>query len=277
VVERWQPPAQIPKGFILHLQDLHTHYGAQRTIVALIDALHRSTGVSLVALEGDAGPGDPGFFSAFPDHAITQALADFFMQKGLFTGPVVYAITHPGEIELYGVEDPALYFQHLKTYQTHAPSQPASSEHLATLSTALRALTDRVYPDALKTLTQQARAFEAGELPLSDYAQALEALAILHRLDIAPYPHLRRLWHLRRLERRQQRDKSHAASLAVNVSHLAQALDPTPLSMELAQCVSTLTQRLLTTPQQRQLAQLTRRDVDLGDSLSSPPRRRTAA
>jgi hypothetical protein len=44
--------------------------------------LRKSTNVSLVALEGGAGPGDTEFFSAFPDQATNQQVAEFFLKKG---------------------------------------------------------------------------------------------------------------------------------------------------------------------------------------------------
>lgn len=67
-----------PQRLIIHLQDLHTHPQAQRAIAELIEVLHATTGVSLVALEGgglgllkrNCSPRFPIQISPPPSHTI---------------------------------------------------------------------------------------------------------------------------------------------------------------------------------------------------------------
>ena len=55
VTDTWQPDGHPPKGFIVHLQDLHTHPQAQAHLSELIGYLHEQYGLDLVALEGAEG------------------------------------------------------------------------------------------------------------------------------------------------------------------------------------------------------------------------------
>lgn len=208
IVETFIPNSKLVtrnSKLIIHLQDLHTQYDAQRALADLIQELHRSTDVSLVALEGGAGPGDTKFFSDFPDAQTTNQLADFFLKKGLFTGPVYYAVTHPGQVSLYGVEDPAAYLDHLKTYQTSQAKQQEATQHLQALFTVLHALQDQLDTHELKTLTVTTRAYEAEKLGFSAYFQDLQRRAGRARLSLAAYSNLSRFARLISLERRVDR------------------------------------------------------------------------
>ena len=114
VVEAWQPSNQVPNGLIVHLQDLHVQESAQTRLSELIGYLHERFGLQLVALEGADGPVDTTIFSDFPDPKINDKLAKVFLKHGLFTGSEYYAVTHPGNVTLWGAEDEATYLEHVK-------------------------------------------------------------------------------------------------------------------------------------------------------------------
>ncbi len=195
-----QPAGEPASRLIIHLQDLHTQYAVQRTLARLIDHLHNTASVSLVALEGGAGPGDTAFFSAFPDKETTDRLADFFLRKGLFTGSVYYAVTHPGTVSLYGAEDAAVYLDHLKTYQDAHPKQQEAATQLKAVSAVLKERQRALYPEALKTLSATAEALEAGTLRLSNDLSELLALAREQDMALTAYPNLRRLHEMATLQ-----------------------------------------------------------------------------
>lgn len=161
VVERFNPE---PDGtrrqrLVIHLQDLHAHEGAQRVLGELVDALRTSTQVSLVGLEGGVGPGDTGFFSAFPEEETNHLLAELFLKKGLFTGPVHYGVTHSGSVRLYGVEDGSVYREHVSVYQEVHAKKTKAAPHLAELSAVLSDLTGQLYSKELLALDAKAKAF----------------------------------------------------------------------------------------------------------------------
>jgi len=197
-----QPKGSVPKRLVIHLQDLHTQYEAQRALAKLIQELRKSTNVSLVALEGGAGPGDTKFFSAFPDRTTNQQLAEFFLKQGLFTGPVYHAVTQPG-VTLYGVEDPVAYLEHLKTYQAGHQQQQNVDRYFEPLSAILHELEDRLYSKELKTLTAKVREYEEEKLNFWDYLRYLKATATRKQLALdTDHPNLWRLMRTAELEQR---------------------------------------------------------------------------
>jgi len=185
---------------VIHLQDVHTQYDTQKALAALIGHLRRATKVSLVALEGGSGPGDTEFFSDFPDQETNKQLADLFLKKGLFTGPIYYAVTHPGEVNLYGAENTSAYLDHLKTYQVAHPKQVEAARYVETLAEVLKELQAQLSSKDIKTFTVNAAAYEADQLSFTKYVKYLQDLATRYEISLEPYPNLTRLDQIARLE-----------------------------------------------------------------------------
>ncbi len=200
IIERWQPPDRQPSALVIHLQDLHATEPVQATLSELIGHLNERDGVSLVALEGAEGPVDTTIFSGFPDQATNRKLATLFLKHGLFTGAEHYAVTHPGTVTLWGVEDERLYLDHLAVYQRTAPQRTQTDQALATLRDAVEALKATLYSQPLKALEQRSRAFEDDTLSWSDYLRFLERQARAQRIRLRDYPNLSRMTRLITLE-----------------------------------------------------------------------------
>ena len=203
-VEVFQPesPAHthLPVRVVIHLQDIHTHPDAQKALAELIDLFHQSSGVSLIAMEGGSGPGDTQFFSSFPDPDTNRQLADFFVNKGLFTGPVSYAVTHPGTVNLYGVEDAKLYLDHLSTYQAAYRKQKDTALHLDALASVLEQLEDQLYSKQLKALIKMSAQYEAGTLDITHYLDGLKRLSDKWQMSLESYPNLTQMLWLMKLQ-----------------------------------------------------------------------------
>lgn len=178
VVETWQPQGQVPNGLVIHLQDLHTHPGAQQNLSELIGYLHDQFGVELVALEGAEGLCDTSPYSDFPDPSSTQRIARLFLKEGLFTGAEYYAITHPGHVTLWGVEDEPTYLEHLTTYRQGAARSAQAEAVLTQLRDALSSLRVTLYPKTLQKLLKLREAYERGtDNAFQPYLTELQRLA----------------------------------------------------------------------------------------------------
>ena len=125
VIASWKPADHPPSAVIIHLQDLHAHSEAQTRLSELIGYLRERFGLSLVAVEGAQGRCDTAVYSDLPDPPSTERIARLFKDEGLFTGAEYYAITHPGRVTLWGIEDAGTYLQHLAAYQRGRRAQSA--------------------------------------------------------------------------------------------------------------------------------------------------------
>jgi hypothetical protein len=190
VTETWQP-SQTPTALVVHVQNLHTHPEAQQHLSKLIGHLHEQLGIQLVALEGAEGLCDTTLYSDFPDPPSTKRLATLFLQEGLFTGAEHYAIIHPGEVTLWGVEDDTLYRQHLNIYQQGAARQADVETVLKRLREHLIPLRKTLYPKTLHHLLPLRDAYERDDdNSFQPYLTELQRLAKAETLALKAYPHL---------------------------------------------------------------------------------------
>ena len=189
VEEIWKPTDHIPTGLVIHIQDLHTQPEAQRHLSELIGYLHEQLGIQLVALEGAEGLCDTTPYSDFPDPTINERIARLFLQEGLFTGSEYYAITHPGQVTLWGAEDEPTYLQHLQTYQQGAQSSAQAKATLQQLQNVLKPLQTQLYPKTLHRLLNLREAYrsETQEGVFRPYLQELLRLAKEQKLNLSPH------------------------------------------------------------------------------------------
>src|SRR3989338_1013545 len=186
VMETWTPTDQRPAGLVIHLQDLHVHPEAQANLSQLIGHLHDRLGIQLVGVEGAEGFCETQLYASLPDPPSTERIARLFRQEGLLTGAEYYAITHPEAVTLWGIEDEALYLNHLSTYQEGAAQRAQAEATIGKLREMLQPLTKRWYPRALQRLSALRDTYEEGEPDA--FAAYLKELARLARLatPVAP-------------------------------------------------------------------------------------------
>lgn len=190
VVDTWQPDGKTPRALVIHLQDLHTHPAAQRHLGELVGHVRDRLGIGLVALEGASGLCDTTLYSDFPDPPTTARIARLFLEEGLFTGAELYAITHPGAVTLWGVEDEAAYLEHLKTYQQGATRQAEAEATIARLREALLPLRKAIWPRPLFRLIDLKDAYANDAEAFKPYFQELMRVARLPRIRLEAFPHL---------------------------------------------------------------------------------------
>jgi len=152
ITESWQPEQGPPRGLILHIQDLHTHPSTQFAIADLIDRFHRELGVRLVMSEGAAGLVDTTMFSDFPDPPSTERISRLFVDEAIFTGAEHYAITHPGDVTLWGVDDEDVYLRHLELHRRSAEVAGRMQATIAELRGMLETLRAALYPAKMAEL-----------------------------------------------------------------------------------------------------------------------------
>ncbi len=210
---------------VLLLQDLHTQPEAQQAEGRILEHLYKTYRLTSVASEGATGPFQLAFFQQFPkDPRLRALLAETFLQAGELTGHEYQAITQRLPITIEGVEDPDLYVQNGQAFVQVLDAAPPAQQALAELQQRLEALKATLYPAPLQRWEQQHHRFQAGEVPLPDYAASLLASAREQQFDVA--------------------------SLALNVARFVQlqqqeaALDRAQLEPQLQQLLAVLTNQL---------------------------------
>ncbi|MBD3380281.1 MAG: hypothetical protein GF408_07460 [Candidatus Omnitrophica bacterium] len=154
---------------VVHIQDAHCNYAAQRSVAGIIEFLRKEYGVSLVNMEGGSGGYDLSAFTEIEDDGVREEVADRFVAGGMVNGPEVYAINHPGAIELWGVEKGELYLENLKVYRDTRGYMPAVNEYIDGIAGLLTALKDNIFSKELLLFDEKYTAYKTGSLDFREY------------------------------------------------------------------------------------------------------------
>jgi hypothetical protein len=155
------------------VQDAHGVASAQRRIAELLAAWSSDGAVGWVGLEGAAGPFALDAFRAYPDRAVTRALADHFLERGWLSGPEWFGLTADRLPQFWGVEDPALYAAHVKATRESFAAESRVKDRLAAARAAVEALKSALYSSALRAFDVRRAERRAGRVSLGDYVRFL--------------------------------------------------------------------------------------------------------
>lgn len=178
---------------IVHIQDAHCNYAAQHRVAEIIAYIARGYGIRTVNLEGGIKGYDLSDFERMRDNAIREKVADGFVRDGLVNGAEYLAITEPGMVSLWGIEDPELYRANLQVYRDSLRHKDEIDRALRSLTHIFSNLKRHLYGPELLQLDTKYSQYKAGNLEFRDYLSFLIDLAVSKGIDIAKLPSIDRL------------------------------------------------------------------------------------
>lgn len=186
IKDSWAPNSRLVDGqkIVIHIQDAHCNYYAQRKIAEIVEYLNKEYGINTVNLEGGAKDYDLSVFTDIKDTAIRAEAADYFVKEGLVNGAEYFAINNPEKISLWGAEDTGLYIENLKAYRNSLMHKEEIEEHLKALQHILSNLKIHIYSKGLLEFDMKYSAYKADNLEFKDYLNYLIAKTNDKAIDI---------------------------------------------------------------------------------------------
>jgi glutamate dehydrogenase/leucine dehydrogenase len=133
---------------IVHIQDAHANFEAQKNIRNLLAHLSGRCGFSVVFLEGGASRLDPSLFRVFRDPARNEKFAERMVREGELSG-AEWFLLGGADVEAYGVEDAGLYARDLALFKQVHLRRRAADEFLRGLESALENAARKYLNEAL--------------------------------------------------------------------------------------------------------------------------------
>ncbi len=169
---------------VILLQDLHTQYDAQKAEGSVLEHLYRTYGVRHVASEGTAAPFALAFFQQFPRAKTDRTLvADAFLRLGEMTGHEYQAITQQLPVQMQGVEEEALYQEHLALFREILAQQAEARQAVEAIGRSLETVGQAVASQSVRQLLADEKRFADDRIPLPQYVELLLRRARGVRLD----------------------------------------------------------------------------------------------
>jgi len=175
---------------IIQIQDAHCNYEAQKNLAAILEYLIKEKKLRLIMVEGGSEDVSLAFLRSYADKATRERVADKYLRQGKISGEEYLDIVSDYDIELYGIEDRALYEDNLDAFLSSESSRQAALSDAASLSAVVEALKERIYPPAFLDLEDKKKELEENKIDLAGYVSGLKQLAEDIRLDMRNYPDL---------------------------------------------------------------------------------------
>lgn len=168
------PPTAVPKGTILHIQDVHLNHEAQENIGKALTKLLVEDRVGLIALEGAFGPINLSNFQKYPDRAAVKRLADYFLREKKIPGAIHAALTSTNaRARIVGVDDRLRYDANVAAYKESAPRVKKEKEAVLSRQNDIEKSKRSTFNPALMRFDDAVRAHRDGRLNLGGYLKQL--------------------------------------------------------------------------------------------------------
>ncbi|MCB1196140.1 hypothetical protein KDK77_08135, partial [bacterium] len=185
-------------SLVIHIQDTHTSYSAQKYLSHILRFLHDSYDTSLIGIEGASGIIDTSEFSRFPDKEIKKKVSEYFLKSGKIDGTEYFSIVeNSGDgVDVYkirGVEVDVLYRSNLDAFLRSIPYQEKLTVFCDTYQENLNQLKAKIYSPLLYQFDNLVQEFHRNELNFVVYCQGLLHIAEENLIEYDKLENLTRL------------------------------------------------------------------------------------
>ncbi|MBF0253017.1 MAG: hypothetical protein HQL29_04295 [Candidatus Omnitrophica bacterium] len=170
--------------FIVHLQDAHCNYYAQKQISGLLDHLSKEYGINMLNLEGGKEEYDLKIFTSIIDLEKRKAVSEYFLKDGRINGAEFFGINTLSDVQLWGVEDKELYYKNLKVYRESILYKEKAENLLRMLGLELNKIKKDIYNEYLLQIDIAYSAYKADNMDFKEYVKKLFDMASAKNIDI---------------------------------------------------------------------------------------------
>ena len=190
---------------VIHIQDAHGVYGAQKNTASILKLLAEERGASsgegqslLICVEGAWERVTPEWLKAFPDEAVKKDVAESFLERGEMTGEEYFAALNLGEkIQIEGVEEREIYEANLKARNWVNENREIILARCSLNQERLERLKKVLYEPPLLKVSWASVQFDSQKISLKEYFNTLKKIS---PSNPKTYPHLAILEQVMNLE-----------------------------------------------------------------------------
>ena len=178
------------KRVVIHIQDAHCNYNAQRSIIGLIDYFNEKYGIENIGLEGGIGEYDLSTFTCVEDKDTRERVAGYFLKEGRLNAAEYFAVNNPEKVKLFGIEDKDLYINNLKAYRETLKFKNNIDKIVDAISQYLDITKNTIYSNELKDFDALYHAYKDDGVKLDSYIIRLDEIARGLHIRLSDYKNL---------------------------------------------------------------------------------------
>ena len=199
IKETYTAKADAP--ILIHIQDAHANYEAQKHLASILEHLIQKNALSLVLVEGGSRNDSLSYMRTYAPLPKRKEVAESFLKAGKISGENYLDLTTDYPFTVYGVEKPELYDANMAAFLKVEQVQPIAKKALVSYQMAADRLKEKLYPKEVKELEAKEAAVEKNEESLTAHYQRLATLATERKVALTPYPNVRQFLEVSQLEK----------------------------------------------------------------------------
>ena len=189
VKERFQQDRD-PKGLIVHIQDLHTHYQAHKNIANIIEYLARKHNINVVLCEAKMTDRGFAYLRPWSYDQMRKDVAEEDLKEGILTGWEVLDLASDLDLVLQGIEDKELYMKNMESFIKAEIYREDALKFLDLVGSIVNNLKLHMYSAAQKNFDEKMCSYRAETIGIASYAKHLGELAVKYKVDYSGFVNL---------------------------------------------------------------------------------------
>ena len=186
---------------VIHIQDIHTNYEAQKNSSRIIEALVKYNKLRLIMVEGGWGDVSLSYLRTYADTERRLDVAEEYLKSGKISGEEYLDIISDYDLTLEGLEEEELYKANLDTFFEIEQFRSQANKELDNISSVVSALKKKIYSPQLIELEKAKQEYEEEKISLADYYKYVDALAKKTKQSLSSYPNFKRFIEVAGLEK----------------------------------------------------------------------------
>ncbi len=189
-----------PGKIIIHIQDIHTNYEAQKNLSNIIEALIKNKGLKLIMVEGGWGDVSLTYLRSYADKERRLEVAEEYLKEGKISGEEYLNIISDYDMDIEGVEKEDLYKKNLDTFFKIENFRQEATQRINQLISIAEALKRKIYPSKLLELEKKHAEYDEEKITLSEFYDYLMKTAKAVGLDASAFYNFQRFAKIAELE-----------------------------------------------------------------------------
>jgi hypothetical protein len=178
---------------VVHVQDAHTNYEAQKNSAHILEDLINQHGLYLILVEGGSRDVSLNRYREQYPMETRKSMAEESLKNGVIAGEEYLNIVSDYPMKLQGIEDRALYDQNMTAFLDVDKNKDNALLFTNVLSGIVSTLKGKLYNRALKELDEKRIGFKEAATSLNDYVKYLDVPAKSKRINLSAYPNYNNL------------------------------------------------------------------------------------
>lgn len=201
VVQSYESANSSRKKLIVHIQDLHVHYEAQKNLAQILEKLINDYKLNLVLVEGGWGDVSLSYLRDYGSKEKRLEVAEKYLKSGEISGEEYLDIVSDYPLKLYGIEEERLYNEHIKLFLEVEKFQSKAKEYIQGLKEVAEELKPRIYSRSLQELSQAQKDKDENKITLVNFCAILAEKAGRVNLELSEWQDFSNFVELARLEK----------------------------------------------------------------------------